>query len=214
MMSRNSRVRLLTETDLPTAAAISEQAFLTEAFASRMFRLSSQRSRRAFRAVIELRFLSFWAAGHPVQGLFVDDQLAGVALYKGPQGKLPAFFGLRALVSRAPQIAPLVFYIRYRSMVSLLRLSESSTEIPEPHLLLEMIAVDPSCQGQGMGKTLLQAGQTLAQSLGLEGVYLYTGDTPNVRFYQKLGFHIVEARESEDLTVYHMFWAASAGSDS
>ena len=205
-------IRLLQPGDMAAAAAISEQAFKNEAFASRMFRLSSPKARAAFRAVLELRFLSYWAAGHPIQGLFVDQDLAAVALYKGPQGKLPILFGLRQFVVRLFRIAPLVWYLRYGTLANLLHMSEMPSAVPTPNLLLEMLGVAPRHQGQGLGSLLVQAGQQLAVTMDVRGIYLYTGDAANVRLYRRLGYSTVAQLQRGDFTVYHMFWARDASS--
>ena len=60
------------------------------------------------------------------------------------------------------------------------------------HLLVVNVAVQPSFQGQGYGRTLLAHAEELARSLHLPEVRLYTNSrfTQNLRLYERLGYCI------------------------
>ena len=63
--------------------------------------------------------------------------------------------------------------------------------IPEPsHLLIENLAVLPDRHGSGIGGLLLQRAETLARSLGLNELRLYTNAkfATNITFYARRGF--------------------------
>ncbi len=65
--------------------------------------------------------------------------------------------------------------------------------VPETdHLLIENVAVLPSFQGRGYGRSLLAHAERLAVSLGLSQTRLYTNRSlaGNVRLYQKLGYGV------------------------
>jgi N-acetylglutamate synthase-like GNAT family acetyltransferase len=63
--------------------------------------------------------------------------------------------------------------------------------IPQPsHLLIENIAVLPTQQGKGLGDLLLNHAETIARSLHLKEVQLYTNAAfiSNIEFYARRGF--------------------------
>jgi GNAT superfamily N-acetyltransferase len=64
----------------------------------------------------------------------------------------------------------------------------------EPAWFLDLVAVDPSVQGRGLGTRLIRHGLELARSTSLPA-FLETGQERNVSLYERFGFHVV-ARES------------------
>jgi len=56
--------------------------------------------------------------------------------------------------------------------------------------LLETIAVAPACQGQGVGRALLELAERSAARQGFGSIYLYTQDvmTENLALYAKIGY--------------------------
>ena len=65
--------------------------------------------------------------------------------------------------------------------------------VPEAaHLLIENVAVLPAFQGQGYGRRLLAHAETVAASLGLSAVRLYTNPlfAGNVQLYGRLGYQV------------------------
>ena len=60
------------------------------------------------------------------------------------------------------------------------------------HLLIENVAVLPAFQGQGYGRRLLAHAETVAASLGLSAVRLYTNPlfAGNVQLYGRLGYQV------------------------
>ena len=65
--------------------------------------------------------------------------------------------------------------------------------IPAPdHLLIENIAVLPERHNAGLGGILLDRADTIAQSLGLNELRLYTNGkfTSNIDFYARRGFEV------------------------
>lgn len=75
------------------------------------------------------------------------------------------------------------------------------------HLLIENIAVLPASQGQGIGDILLQHAESVAVSLDLPELRLYTNAafTENVSYYLKRGYSVFErAPIPSGGTVVHM----------
>jgi ribosomal protein S18 acetylase RimI-like enzyme len=60
------------------------------------------------------------------------------------------------------------------------------------HLLIDNVAVDPSSQGRGIGRSLLDFAEHRARALGLPRVRLYTHERMgrNLRLYSRLGYEL------------------------
>lgn len=63
--------------------------------------------------------------------------------------------------------------------------------VPEPHLYLATLAVDPKYQGRGLGRNLVE---TLLAQADREGrrCYLETEVERNIGFYRRFGFEVAE----------------------
>lgn len=70
-------------------------------------------------------------------------------------------------------------------------------EPPEPHWLLDQIAVEPEAQGRGVGAALLRHAVGLAQADG-RPITLETGVEANVARYERFGFRVVESAVAPD----------------
>ncbi len=62
--------------------------------------------------------------------------------------------------------------------------------IKEEGFLLDVIAVEPSHQGTGVGRLMLEFAETEARRQGFDSIYLYTHEmmTENQALYTKLGY--------------------------
>jgi N-acetylglutamate synthase-like GNAT family acetyltransferase len=67
------------------------------------------------------------------------------------------------------------------------------------HLLIENVAIAPSAQGRGHGRTLLACAERQARELGLPELRLYTNAamTENLAFYPRMGYRET-ARRAQD----------------
>jgi predicted N-acetyltransferase YhbS len=52
---------------------------------------------------------------------------------------------------------------------------------------LDQIAVEPTRQGEGIGRALIEHGLAMSQAAG-QGAYLETGNPRNVAYYERFGF--------------------------
>jgi ribosomal protein S18 acetylase RimI-like enzyme len=64
--------------------------------------------------------------------------------------------------------------------------------VSEPHWYLMIVGVDTDLQGQGRGAALVKEGLDRADREALR-CYLETSAERNLRFYERLGFKIVES---------------------
>ncbi len=67
----------------------------------------------------------------------------------------------------------------------------------EPHWFLDMVAVDPARQGEGIGSALVGHGVNRARADGVPA-FLETGKSGNVPFYERLGFHLAHEEDAPD----------------
>jgi GNAT superfamily N-acetyltransferase len=63
---------------------------------------------------------------------------------------------------------------------------------PEPHWLLDQVAVEPAAQGRGIGGAMLRFAIERAERDGLP-LCLETGVPANVRLYERFGFRVTRA---------------------
>ncbi len=73
------------------------------------------------------------------------------------------------------------------------------TVVEPDHLMIENVAVAPTAQGRGYGRTLLAHAEQQAHALGLSQLRLYTNAamTENLALYPRIGYVEVD-RRSED----------------
>lgn len=67
------------------------------------------------------------------------------------------------------------------------------TRTPAGLWQLDSIAVEPTRQGRGVGRALIEAGLARA---GATGAFLSTGTPANVEVYSRCGFHVLDARQA------------------
>lgn len=63
--------------------------------------------------------------------------------------------------------------------------------MPAPHWYLSAVGVDPARQGEGLGAALVRSGMGRSDRDG-RSIYLETATESNVRFYERLGFEVLE----------------------
>ena len=66
-----------------------------------------------------------------------------------------------------------------------------AAHVPEPHWLLMVVGVDPDLQRHGLGTALVEEGLARADQANAP-CYLDTAEEWNLRFYERLGFRVVE----------------------
>ncbi len=73
-------------------------------------------------------------------------------------------------------------------------------------LMIESIATAPGTQGRGLGRVMLAAAETQAQSLGYNVIRLYTGSvlTHLIEWYRRHSFTIERVETLSDRTITHM----------
>lgn len=128
-------------------------------------------------------------------------EIHGVALWLAPGRDI----GLWAMVKSGFALARFTLGLpgqdRKRMMAVLREIGDRKKLLmPEPHWYLSAIGVDPDFQGEGIGSALMQHGIARADR-GKRPIYLETDTDSNVRFYQHLGFDVLEEMSPQGLDV-------------
>ncbi len=78
--------------------------------------------------------------------------------------------------------------------------------VTDEGFLLENVAVVPACQGQGVGRALLEMAEQTAAAQGFGSIYLYTNEqmTENVALYAKIGYAEYDRRAEMGLSRIYM----------
>ena len=81
----------------------------------------------------------------------------------------------------------------FRRLMAVLRQFEEQRKelMPEPHWYLMALGVEPLLHGKGFGSALVHSGSRRADQEN-KLIYLETGTESNVRFYERLGFDVIE----------------------
>jgi GNAT superfamily N-acetyltransferase len=88
--------------------------------------------------------------------------------------------------------------------ISLLR-SMDKKHPSEPHVYLALLGVDPSAQGQGIGKFLLQPRLDHCDENGFP-VYLETQKPENLPYYERFGFKVRDTVALERTPTIWSMW--------
>jgi ribosomal protein S18 acetylase RimI-like enzyme len=72
--------------------------------------------------------------------------------------------------------------------------------------LVDNVAVDPSQQGRGVGKALLEHAEDAARRAGFDSIYLYTHErmTENLALYSRIGYVEYDRRAQGDAFLVYL----------
>lgn len=159
----------------------------------------------ALRAFLSFMFDMTKLVGGERLGLFEAERLAGCVLVEPPDGggigdrlrMLGAGIRFLPVAVTLPRASTALFN-RY--------LNVTRAAAPgEPHAYLTMVGVNPTHQGKGFGRRLIDAATDAAAKMGAEGVALDTENPVNVPLYEKLGFIQTARLELGPFTSFCMY---------
>jgi ribosomal protein S18 acetylase RimI-like enzyme len=78
--------------------------------------------------------------------------------------------------------------------------------VTDEGFVLDNVAVDPSHQGSGVGRVLLQRAEDEARRAGFDSIYLYTHEkmTENQGLYSRIGYVEYDRREHDAARIVYM----------
>lgn len=186
-------VRLAREDDAPTLDGVLADAFFDDPINVHLVPDEARRDaalRRGMGHVLRQTYL-------PNGGAWTTEELDGAALWGKPSDPKPSMLEqLRQLPTFAAAFG--------RHLPRAMRAfgSVEKRRPSEPHWFLDLLAVRPDRQGQGIGSALVTAGLTEAGRMGVPA-FLVTSNFRNVPFYERAGFDVTE---EYDIGVVHV-WA-------
>jgi len=190
---------------LDAFAHVMVEAFATEGIHSYIFDVARGHTRQTLVRAARVELESYAGARDHVLVAQMDGRVVGGAMVSRNARRpvrLRLVQGLRWLLAAAP-LAPAV---RWRKLRRLHTATCLSRPVVGEHYTLAALTVHPEFQGRGIGSALLDEVHRLSErDPGVIGVYLYTGDRKNQLMYEHKGYQTIETRQTEALTVYHMF---------
>jgi ribosomal protein S18 acetylase RimI-like enzyme len=178
----------------PDADAVSRtlaRAFATDPVVDWFVRADSRRD-RAMKTWFDFAVMKL---GLPGRETWMSEDANAVALWLPPPQK-------EMQLSFVDEIAAIPTFLSVVSFARLGRMQRLRTAFDAhhpkaPHWYLFFLAVDPDCQGQGLGSAILKA--TLAQiDAKREAAYLEASSEKNVPLYLRHGFEIVSEFRPQD----------------
>lgn len=205
--TKTVQVQTLPAESVSHAAALIVESFREEGFTLNTHNLSTPAQQKRFAVAGELRLLFSQASGQQLLAATQGDILAGVAVVKSPTAKAAPWYKLAGeVVRRAPYLVKLIGDMRWRQGLQIKPAVKPPVALPDVYYTLDILAVSPDYQGQGIGRLLLEHIHAHCdQDEQAAGIYLYTGDERNTHIYRHFGYEVVEAKQGGPLTVWHMF---------
>ena len=78
---------------------------------------------------------------------------------------------------------------------------------PAPHHYLGVLAVEPTMQGRGISRKLIEAVRAQVQAHPTSnGIYLDTQTPENLPIYERLGFSLIGQQWLDEIGVWGLFW--------
>jgi ribosomal protein S18 acetylase RimI-like enzyme len=179
------------------AAAMLARAFDDDPIWSTLWPDAGRRAEQLHRMFAALTRTSMAAGGYAA----MLDGPRGAALWLPPgrSARLSAVVRSRFAM---PRMLLRMSHGEARSLLSMVTLLEKrhAALVPEPHWYLWVVGVEPRRHGQGLGALLVHDGLARADRDGTP-VYLETETEGNVRFYEALGFTVVEELDAPGVGV-------------
>jgi GNAT superfamily N-acetyltransferase len=158
------------------------------------------------RVIMPRFFRMFLRAGLTEGGEIVvpAGEVTGVASWFGPERHGPSDAAMEAagMADVMAAFGPAAT-ARMAAMVGEIE-DQHARQIPEPHLRLDFLGVDPDRQGAGVGSLLIAHGHAVADREGLP-CYLETFTDTNVHYYGRRGYVVTGTyRVGDGIPVYAM----------
>jgi len=190
--------------ELDAALKIYVDTFKTESITSYNFNFDDPQTEKLYYEAVQLMAPALIVNGDDFIVATLKEKVVGLALINKP-GKTSFRKTINIIFPDIFKLFPLLTKIRYRNLFASGKVMRLSEPLPENYVTLQVIAVSPNYQGQGIGKNLLKNIQNRYAN-DYDGIYLYTANVTNKDIYQHLGYELLEETQGGNLTVYHMIY--------
>ncbi len=201
---KHYKLDYLKKDDIDQAVKVFLESFKTEAFTRALLDLEKQKDYNLYLQAVKYKFALYLEIGHPIFITRDKNKIAGLFILKSPHIKAPLSIKLTRILPMLPVFARLLS--NYFRVFHLAPAVKPPDNLPTPHYVLEGLAVDPACQGQGLARIMLEkASQLSVEDKTATGIYLFTGDEKNRAIYEHFNYKIINQVPTRSLTAYHMF---------
>ena len=175
----------MTDAELDRAAQALTNAFMEDPLQKYTFPYEADRKTKS-----PAHFAAALRYGLMFGEVFTDEKGAGASIWLKPGGT--DFSDERTRAAGFSELPDKMGADPFERFFSALGFAEEfhKKDAPEPHWYTMVVGVDPSFQGQGFGRALLDPVLNRAKNDKFP-VYLETAQPKNVTFYEKLGFDVV-----------------------
>lgn len=179
-----SRVVRLPDSEISTAGDVLARSFFNDRIVAYMLPDEAERVKLS-----PWHFTQFVRYGHLFGEVQVTARTESVAVWLPPDATEITPERLRqAGLDKAADILGKEPWERFTTVMRYIEQFHHQ-DVPRRHWYLALVGVEPSCQGQGLGRMLLAPMLTRADTEGLP-CYLETVEPKNVPFYERQGFVI------------------------
>jgi GNAT superfamily N-acetyltransferase len=201
------QVQDLPSENLSSAAALIAESFREEGFTRNLLDLSTPARQKRFAHTWELLLSLGQVSGWQLLAATQGERLAGNAIVKPPTEKPVPWYKLAGpIVRHAPHLVKLIGDVRWWRLRGVVKAMKPPAALPTPYYTLNILAVAPDYQGQGVGRHLLEHIHAHCdQDDQAAGIYLYTGDEKNTHIYRRFDYEVMTISQDGPLTVWHMF---------
>ena len=194
------------EGKLQQAADVMSKAFKTERITTLMYDFSVPEKFETWENLNYFSAIKLYETGEKIILAEDGDEVVGVAYLRSSNigsisGLLKAYFP-----DIFKLIIPAIKALNIRNILKSAKLFKTKNIPAKDYYNLEVIGVREDYQGQGIARLLLDEAEKFVRELDdCDGIYLYTGNEDTKNLYQHLGYQLIDQKENDYLTVYHMY---------
>jgi ribosomal protein S18 acetylase RimI-like enzyme len=184
-------------------------AFKDEALTSSWLDLSFPELKNAYALAVKIIYIVHLDSGDPIYTAIEKDKIVGVAAISTPFAKKNKSKSAILIIKKLPRLLRLI-PLAAKAARLLYAATKPPASLPKNYCTLEILAVDPGCQGKGIGRQLLDhVHRNHFDENTISGIYLVTGDEKNVKIYERFGYEVVDRRHIKSIVSNHMFKIAN-----
>lgn len=190
--------------ELKPALKIYVDTFQTESITSYNINFDHPKTAKQYYEAAQLMGRAFIIRGDDILVAKLQGDVVGLALIK--KENLGTFFEMaQMLFPDIFKLLPLLIKINYRHLLTSGKAMRLSSPVEGNYVTLQIIAISPQYQGQGIGKQFITEIHERYENQS-KGIYLYTVNHTNKEIYEHFGYELHEITSAKDLKVYHMVY--------
>lgn len=204
-MTKLSFQTLNTESpELDSALKLYVDTFQTETITSYNFNFDHPKTTKQYYQAVQLMAPALIIKGDDILVAKLKDEVVGLAIIaKENKGSLIEMS--KVLFPDIFKTLPLLTKVNYQNLITSAKVMNLSSSLKGEYATLQIIAISPQHQGQGIGKQFITEIHERYRKQS-DGIYLYTASRTNKEIYEHFDYELFEKITSKDLTAYHMLY--------